>query len=290
MKKILILGSNGYLGSSLFKFLSTCDNYFVVGYQRHCQQNLNCPRIICRDFIGEDWESFFANNDFDVVIHLISSTTPSSSMELVLNELNGVVLSTLKLINSLKESKTRFIFASSGGTVYGSDYKLPIKENSKLDPVCSYGMHKVLIEHYLRSYGVSYGLDYKIMRIANPYGGWGHKNRAQGIIPLLVSKLFANDFIEIFGNTIRDYLYVDDLMQAFLCVICDSQNEHRIFNIGTGVGTSTFELIRLIEDAAGKSFKGINITDLRPCDVPYNVLDIALLEVVPKSHPFKWYS
>ena len=285
MKKILILGSSGYLGYSLVKFLSDFKDLYVVGYQRKKFSNNFLYRIICGDFLSEDWDVFFQKNKFDVVIHLISSSTPSTNISFAANELSGVVLSTVKLINALRDTDIKFIFASSGGTVYGDNHKLPIKEDSRLDPICGYGLHKVLIENYCRLYDRFYGLDYKIMRIANPYGGGGQARNTQGIIPILVRKLFANEPIEIYGNTVRDYLYLDDLLLAFLKLIDDTQNKYRVFNIGTGVGTHTFDLIKLIETFTDRTFNNIKNTDLRVCDVSYNVLDISLAQEVLKWSP-----
>ena len=176
MRKILILGSNGYIGQALANFLSNYKDFYVVGYQRTHYIINSFQHVIYGDFVSEDWKAFFSKNKFDIVIHLISSSTPATNLKFATNELGGVVLSTIKLIDALKSSDTKFIFASSGGTVYGDNFKLPIKETARLDPICSYGLHKVLIENYCKLYELSYGFDYKIMRIANPYGGGGGAN------------------------------------------------------------------------------------------------------------------
>ena len=80
-------------------------------------------------------------------------------------------------------------------------------------------------------------------------------------------------------------MYLDDLLLAFLKLIDDTQNKYRVFNIGTGVGTHTFDLIKLIERFTDRTFNNIKNTDLRVCDVSYNVLDISLAQEVLKWSP-----
>lgn len=135
-------------------------------------------------------------------------------------------------------------------------------------------MLKFVQEEYIKWYGRIYGLDYIIARVANLYGLGQKQNRKQGIIPILIDSLLSDKSITLYGETVRDYIYMDDVMDCFNKII-EYSGDNRIFNVGTGVGTSLSSLIDIVERLCDKEYSDLGIKkDRRSCDVAYSVLDI----------------
>jgi len=170
---------------------------------------------------------------------------------------------------------TKLVFVSSGGTVYGRPQQTPIPETHPTEPTCSYGIVKLAIEKYLALYQMLHGLDYRVLRLANPYGPGQEANRAQGVIGTFLSRVVHDEAIEVWGDgsVVRDYLYIGDTVAAML-LAAEYAGAERIFNIGSGEGHSVREIIAAVEQATGKKAKA-SYTAARKFDVPVSVLDIS---------------
>lgn len=211
----------------------------------------------------------------EVVFHLISTTLPQTSNENPLADLEGNVVPTLRMLDLAREAGVRkIIFFSSGGTIYGIPEQLPISEAHPTHPICAYGIHKLAIERYLHLYQTLYGLDYAVMRIANPYGDYQAVNRGQGAVAVFLHKLRTGQPIEVWGDgsVIRDYIHIDDVMDAALRLITYT-GQHKTFNIGSGRGLSLNDVIRVIANALQQQ-PNVVYRPGRKLDVPANVLDI----------------
>ncbi|KXU91588.1 hypothetical protein CR51_31800 [Caballeronia megalochromosomata] len=147
----------------------------------------------------------------------------------------------------------RIVFTSSGGTVYGNPQMVPVREDHPLQPLCSYGVTKVAIEGYLRLNASLHGLNATVLRIANPYGPGKARIGVQGFIPTLFAKIASEAPIEIWGDgsVVRDYIYVDDAIDAMLEAA--SWNGFRLYNVGSGAGHSLLDVLRTVERATGRS-------------------------------------
>jgi UDP-glucose 4-epimerase len=279
--RCLVLGGAGFLGSHL------CDGLLESGYQVRIfeKENVNKANIshiiksvelIEGDFVNSS-QLDAAVNDVDIVFHLVSTTLPKGSNENPVYDLSTNVSGTLCLLDMARKKQVKkLVFFSSGGTVYGLPKTVPIKEGHPTDPICSYGIHKLTIEKYLGLYHHLYGLDYVIMRIANPYGERQKTSSRQGAVSVFLERAQRGDPIEIWGDgsVVRDYLHVSDVIRAAMAAISYS-GEHRIFNIGSGRGHSLNEVVKVIERVIGYSVEVRHIRG-RDMDVPVNVLDIAL--------------
>jgi UDP-glucose 4-epimerase len=159
----------------------------------------------------------------DVVYHLISTTVPGTSNVDPMGDVQSNLVGTIRLIQEMKKHQVkRIVYLSSGGTVYGDPSRLPVSEDHPLDPLCSYGIVKVAVEKYLNMHSVLEGLNATVLRVSNPYGGIARRtNDLQGVIPIFLRKMVAGKNIEIWGDgsTVRDYIYIDDLVDAMVCAL-----------------------------------------------------------------------
>lgn len=275
--KCLIFGGGGFLGLNLAKGLH------AVGHEvRIFDRAAAILRLRGAGYPGFEWvEGDFCNIDdvsnamtgCDAVFHLVSTTLPKSSNLNPVYDLETNVVGTLRMLDVAKQMGVKkVLFASSGGTVYGTPLEVPIKETHPTDPSCSYGIGKLAIEKYLRLYYELYGLDYCILRISNPYGEEQRPGQ-QGVVAAFLARALENQPIEIWGdgNVVRDFIYVGDVTEAFVKAL-HYQGEQRLFNIGAGMGRSLNELLDAIDALIGKPLQR-NYLPGRKFDVPVNVLD-----------------
>jgi len=215
--------------------------------------------------------------DAEIVFHLVSTSIPKTSNDDPHADLQKNVAASLRLFDAIVglPRPPRILFVSSGGTVYGIPRSIPIPEDHPTDPLCAYGVGKLAIEKYLALYGHLHRLDYRILRMANPYGPEQPLSRGQGVIPVFLSRALRGESLEIWGDgsVVRDYFHVDDLCAALLAAM-DYGGPERTFNIGSGSGCSLNDLIAIISRLLGRDVVCRYLPG-RACDVPVNILDIS---------------
>lgn len=277
MKKILVLGGTGFLGTNLCTYLLNYD-YDVVSYSRKLHSPVcQFPEIsyVQGDFLQE---VNFARliDGVDIIFHLISTTQPANQN--MSKEFKSNVIPTVNLLDACIGRRIKIIFFSSGGTVYGIPRYTPIDESHRTNPISPYGIHKLTLEKCLEYYGYMYGIDYMILRISNPYGAYQDPNGKQGAIAVFLSKAIMNRTIEIWGDgsVVRDYIYVDDVMKACISLL-NYHGGKRIFNISSGTGYSINKVLGFIEQKINHPLS-VQYIRGRKQDVPVNVLDNRLLE------------
>jgi UDP-glucose 4-epimerase len=276
--RCLILGGCGFIGSNVAEKLLT-RGYRVRIFDTPTASRVNLASIESQiDFCGGDFlneaDIDCALKDVDFVFHLVGTTLPANSNRRPVFDVQSNVIATIQLLEAtLRHSVKRLVFASSGGTVYGESQRIPITEDHPTDPLCSYGITKLAIEKYLRLYGHLNGLNYTILRISNPYGKYQKFTAEQGVIGVFLSRIRENRPITIWGDgsVVRDYIYVEDVANAFVNAITQD-SQYRVFNIGTGVGTSLRNLLQMMERVTGIKPK-VDYAAGRPVDVSLNVLD-----------------
>ena len=278
--KCLILGGGGFMGSHLSRAL------LAAGHAVRVLERPNLtPVAVFPERSDLEWlEGDFLNADdvdravtgCEVVFHLISTTLPKSSNDNPVYDVESNLVGTLQMLEAVRRAGTRkVVFASSGGTVYGIPKEIPITETHPTDPVCSYGIGKLAIEKYLHLYRALHGLDYCVLRIGNPYGEGQRPTAGQGAVAVFLHKALHDEAIEIWGDgtVTRDYVYVGDVVQAFVTAMTCAA-ETRLFNIGSGVGHSLTELISAMEAMLGRPVAR-RFLPARAFDVPSNVLEIS---------------
>ncbi len=278
--KALVLGGGGFIGSHLTASL-LADGHFVRVFERpYRDRSTSAPA-----HSGLEWqEGDFGNaqdigralDGIDTVFHLISTTQPQSSNDDPAFDVQSNLLPTLGLLEQLrKHTGVRLVFVSSGGTVYGVPRQTPIPETHPTEPTCSYGIVKLAIEKYQALYRILHGLDYRIVRLANPYGPGQEANRAQGVAGTFLYRVAQGLAIEVWGDgsVVRDYLYIGDAVSA-LRRTAEYGGGERIFNIGSGTGHSVNEILTAVEAAAGRKAE-VRYAPGRKFDVPVSILDIS---------------
>jgi UDP-glucose 4-epimerase len=149
----------------------------------------------------------------------------------------------------------KVVFASSGGTTYGESDALPLREPDRIGarPSSAYGISKKVAEDYLAMYRDSRGLDYTILALGNVYGPRQDPNGEAGVVSIFGSKMIAGERPVIFGDgeQTRDYVFVDDAVDAFVLAADAARGSGMFLNIGTGVETSVNEIFRLLAGATG---------------------------------------
>ncbi|SOD52067.1 MULTISPECIES: NAD-dependent epimerase/dehydratase family protein [unclassified Rhizobium] len=282
--RCLVLGGGGFLGKNLVDSLET-KGYFVRSFDRALNEKRggaseeksasNVEHFSGNFLARSDIEA--ALNGIDVCFHLISTTIASTSNANPTFDVETNLLGTLQLLKcAVKSGVKRIVFISSGGTVYGVPKTIPISEEHSTYPTSSYGITKLAIEKYLDLYRSLHGLEYVTLRLANPYGVGQRLDAQQGAIAVFLARALRGEEISIWGDgsVIRDYIYVDDAIDAMVRSADVNIQGGCVVNIGAGVGYSINEILSAIEKVTGRRTNK-KYVEGRTYDVPANVLDIS---------------
>jgi UDP-glucose 4-epimerase len=285
--RILVLGGSGFLGSHIVdKFLA--EKHDVVVYDLYPERFRRSPGGIT--FHTGDFGNVGALDEliatgFDAVIHCVSTTTPKSSNESPEFDIQSNVIGTLYLLDICVKYKVRkVVFLSSGGTVYGDiGDKEMVDETHAVRPMCSYGVSKLTIEHYLDVYRHQRGLDYVALRLSNPYGERQSPLRALGALTVFLHRTLKRQSVEIWGDgsVTRDFIYVGDVADAVLAAT--TRPVYGIFNVGTGTGLSLRDILNHITTVVGIE-PSVTWLASRSFDVPRIVLDANKLKLATNWH------
>jgi UDP-glucose 4-epimerase len=277
----LVLGGNGFIGSHLVDLLLREGQGVRVFDRADDSFRSRPPQVeyICGD-LGNQGLIRAALTDVDVVFHLISTTIPGTSNADPAFDVQSNVVDTIRLLEECVAARLkRFVFISSGGTIYGIPRTVPIPESHPLDPVCSYGVTKLAIEKYLALFGYLYGLEYVILRPSNAYGERQNPFGKQGVVGVFLGKIVRHEPIVVWGDgsVTRDFIYAGDLAVALYQAAIYDGLEERVFNVGSGIGVSVNEVLEGLSAVTGHNLD-VRYTEARRFDVPVNVLDISLAE------------
>ncbi len=194
----------------------------------------------------------------DVVFNLAGQSGAVRSMEEPWDDLDVNGRGMLTLVEAVRRQSpdARVVFAGSR-LEYGRVGSDPVAETHAPDPLCVHAIHKLVAEQYLRLYERLYKISYAVARITNPYGpGQPRARTAYGVVNRLIHLALANGALPIYGDgrQRRDYIYIDDVVDA-LIVLGDrdraAEATHRVYNVGTGVGTALVDMAAAITRAAG---------------------------------------
>jgi len=251
---VLLLGGGGFIGSALARRLKQEGTpAHIIG--RHDGERLEQTLPQC-----------------GTVIHLASSTTPGSSARHPILELDNLAL-TLRLLGLLQsQPDTHLIFFSSGGTVYGNPERLPVTEDSAVAPLSQHGAGKAAQEAFCQTFRTR-GHAVTILRPSNAYGPGQTMRNGFGLIRTMLEHARCDTPLEIWGDgeNIRDFIYIDDVVEATARLIKEPQDSGT-YNLGSGTGYSINQVKDIVETVCKKKLN----TAYRPArgmDVRSVVLD-----------------
>lgn len=283
--KIILLGAAGFIGTNLVIELVKDQNIEVTVVDRNkiyfkTLEDMNIPnlRIVQSDLtMDADYEHIVKGQD--LVYHLISTTVPITSNQHIAEELKGNVILSANLFEAcVHQGVKKVVFLSSGGTVYGKETECPLNEKTLTNPITSYGVQKVTIEKLLYLYNYMYGLDYRIIRLTNPYGSYQRPDGVLGAVTTFTYKALKGEEIQVYGDgsVVRDFIYIDDAVRGIQKIV-NGDDKHHTFNLGCGYGTSIKQVLKTIERVLEISLN-VKYTEARKVDVPVNYLDIKRFE------------
>jgi len=285
MKKILITGGAGYIGSHtavalvnagfepvIIDNFSNSEKSALAGLNKICGREINCYEVDCLDRSGV--EKVFLENDFSGVIHFAAFKAVGESTRLPLKYYSNNIDSLLILLEIMSKFGVKDIVFSSSCTVYGQPKELPVTESTpRQDAESPYGNTKKICEDILRDFILS-GVDSRIiaLRYFNPVGA--HPSSEIGELPIGVPAnlipfvtqtaagirekitVFGNDYDTPDGTCVRDYIHVMDLADAHVKALAYLSNQklnfYDIFNVGTGRGNTVLEVIQTFEKVSGQ--------------------------------------
>ncbi len=265
--KILVTGGAGFIGSHIQ------DAYIEQGHNVCVMDNLYTGR---KEFVhpeatfykldirdGKTVNNIFADEKFDVVNHHAAQMDVRASVENPMFDADVNIVGGLNLLEaSIKNRVKKFIFASTGGAIYGEQDYSPADEKHPLRPESPYGVAKLSFERYLYYYGVVYGLKYTILRYANIYGPRQNPHGEAGVVAIFSQLLVNGEIPTINGDGLktRDFVNVTDVVKSNLAAL-EFKGDSVTVNIGTGIETNINEIFQHLKNTSGTTLEAIHGPD-----------------------------
>lgn len=261
--RVLVTGGAGFIGSTLVdRLLAEGHEVTVVDdLSRGRLENLESARAAGARFGFHHMdvndpaiESVVVGARPEVVFHLAAQIDVRLSVEDPVHDAQVNVVGTVRLAEAARRAGVRrIVFTSSGGSIYGPVTELPVAESRPVDPLSPYAAGKIAGEIYLEMYSRLYGLEWAGVAPANVYGPRQDPHGEAGVVAIFSQRLLSGAPTRVFGDggNTRDYVYVDDVVDAFVRAATVPAAAGLRFNVGTGVETSDRELHSLVAEAAG---------------------------------------
>lgn len=249
--KILVTGGAGFIGSHIV------DRYISLGHEVAVVDNLSTGReefinpgakFYKVDIRDSKLNDIFKKERPDIVNHHAAQMNVSKSVSDPLYDAQVNILGSLNIIqNSIEYGVVKIIFASSGGAVYGEPRSLPVSETYIKKPTSPYGVSKLCVENYLFAMNTYSSIDYVILRYSNVYGPRQNPQGEAGVCAIFISRMLSGQPCILYGdgNPVRDYVFVQDIVDANILV--QNKGSRGIYNLGTGIGTKVIEIYKLLE-------------------------------------------
>lgn len=277
--KILVTGGAGFIASHIVDSLIEKGHDVVVVDNLVTGQKTNLnkkARFYEIDIQDKKVEDIFKKHKFDLVNHHAAQMNVRVSVDDPIFDANNNILGLLNLLNnSVKYGVKKFVFVSSGGTIYGDDAKLPIKEDEIKAPASPYGISKITGEYYVKFFSSVHGIKYSILRYSNVYGPRQNPKGEAGVVSIFSTLMLENKTPVIFGDgkQTRDYVYVKDIVNANMLVM-DGKGDNDYFNLAIQKEIDVNQLFNAMAKIIGYKGKP-SYAPARPGELQRNSLDIS---------------
>lgn len=260
-RRALVLGGLGFIGTHVSERLSGLGADVTVATRslddhRDAAAKLTARGVKCVEAELGDRDAIRALVcRQDVIFNLAGHSGAVRSMEDPWTDLDVNCRGNLVVLEAVRQESpaAKLVFVSSR-LAYGRCGSGPTVEEQPPDPLCVHAVHKLAVEQYLRLYGRLYGLRFAVARLTNPYGAGQPSGRiAYGVVNHLIHLALAGETLPIYGDgrQLRDYIYIDDAVDALLRLGETQESDSRLYNVGSGVGTPLVDMARLIIQLAG---------------------------------------
>jgi UDP-glucose 4-epimerase len=260
---VLVTGGAGFIGSHL------ADRLLAEGFRVISVDDLSTGRIanlaearghgkeftfFNMDVRAEGVQQLFERHRPEIVFHLAAQSGVRPSLTDPAKDASINVMGTMNILECAARAGTRkIIYAASGGTIYGDPKRLPAKESAAQGsfPMSPYGISKKVVMDYLGFFQRYRGLDYTALALGNVFGPRQDPHGEAGVVAIFAQHMLAGQAPTIYGdgNQTRDYIFIDDVVHAFIQAI--ERGSGKLVNIGTGLETSVNHLFRLLAEIAG---------------------------------------
>jgi len=275
--RILVTGGAGFIGSNVV------DRFVALGHEVAVFDDLSSgfrefvdPRARFYHASVTDeaaLEHAFAEFRPEIVDHHAAQIDVRRSVSDPVFDAGVNIVGGLRLLQACTRHGVRkFLYASTGGALYGEGRTLPATEDHPINPEAPYGVSKHTLEHYLYMWKLLHGLDYTVLRYPNVYGPRQNPHGEAGVNAIFIGLMLEGKRPRIFGtgDQVRDYLYVGDVVEANVTALDRAGGE--MLNLGTGVGTSVNDIVRELNAILGTAIEPIHDA-ARPGEVQRIYLD-----------------
>lgn len=280
--RILVTGGAGFIGSHLV------DRYVDMGHEVIVLDDLSTGSKDYRNPNAEyvmislsdpQLEEILCDRKPDLINHHAAQANVRLSIKQPCIDIETNVTNTVRLLRAAGSAKVKkIIFASSGGAIYGNTPRKAISESCYCKPISPYGINKFTAEQYVRMYSDIYGYQWTTLRYSNVYGPRQNPLGESGIISIILDHMSRGERPVVFGDgeQVRDYIHVDDVVEANMLFLQLDRISNAVFNVGTQRGTSLNDLIKIIL-GANHSSTSPQYVPAKDGDLRWNVLCIEKL-------------
>ncbi|HAT1132070.1 UDP-glucose 4-epimerase GalE [Corynebacterium striatum] len=265
--KLLVTGGAGYVGSVCAAVLveEGHDVTIIDNFSTGNREAVPAGARLVEGDVADVVEEVLAEGGFEGVVHFAARSLVGESVEIPADYWEHNVVTSLKLLNTMRAHGVKNLVFSSTAATYGEPKQVPITEDMPTQPTNPYGASKLSIDYIITSFAKAYGLGATSLRYFNVAGAYGSigENRAieTHLIPLVLQValghrdkifMFGDDYPTADGTAVRDYIHIRDLADAHVLALkTNTEGTHRIYNLGSGDGYSVKEVIEMCRKVTG---------------------------------------
>jgi len=273
--RALVTGGAGFIGSHIADALLERGFHVAVLDDLSTGRRANVPagaEFLHLDVRSAEAARAVCEGGFDVVLHEAAQIDVRKSVSDPGHDASVNILGALNMLEAVRAAavRPRFIFASTGGAIYGDFVTPPNVEDFAKDPDSPYGIAKLAVEHYLAYYGRQFGLEGAVLRYANVYGPRQDPHGEAGVVAIFCNRLLDGKPLTVFGDgrQTRDYVHVKDVAAANVALATAAlppvgRLDARAMNVGTGIETDVLTLARTLTRVIGRD-AAIEFAPARP--------------------------